>query len=75
MASGSWRQSDVRCPYFKEDNGHDLIACEGSIPGTKSKSLFYRRADFRGHMDKFCCADYWNCPLCEAIDNKYKEDE
>ena len=29
MASGSFRQVDVQCPFFMSDDGRQCIVCEG----------------------------------------------
>ena len=38
MASGSYRQVYVVCPYYVTDNGRDRIVCEGLTPRPFTRS-------------------------------------
>lgn len=72
MASGSYRQANVMCPYYRSDDGKHVIICEGILPGSVVKSFFYRKTDYTLQMDKFCCCKtYWSCEICQANNNKY----
>lgn len=35
---GSYKQVNVKCPYYRSDNGRDRIICEGLLPVTKTTS-------------------------------------
>lgn len=74
MASGSFLQVDVKCPYYQSDNGRDRIICEGIIPGTNTQSFYYMGLEFKKHMQIFCTDRYWNCEICQALDQKYEEE-
>lgn len=74
MASGSYYQADVRCPYYKEDNGRNRIVCEGIIPGSVTNSFFSSRQLYKTQIKNYCCNQYWRCEICTANDDKYKED-
>lgn len=74
MSSGSYIKGSVKCPYYKADENPNKISCEGVIPGGASLTHYFtHRADYLAQLRR-CCADYWKCPLCEALDRKYMED-
>ena len=74
MPSGSFDKANVKCPYYRTDDCHNTIGCEGVIPGGVSLTHYFpHRADYRAQLRR-CCEDYWNCPLCEALDRKYMEE-
>ena len=75
MASGSYRQVYVVCPYYVTDNGKNRIVCEGLTPGGQNQTFYQKRQDFALQMELFCCGDYWRCEICAALDAKYREDE
>lgn len=75
MASGSYRQVYVVCPYYVTDNGRDRIVCEGLTPGGQNQTFYQKRQDYALQMELFCCADYWRCEICAALDAKYREEE
>ena len=75
MASGSYRQVYVVCPYYVTDNGRDRIVCEGLTPGGQNQTFYQKRQDYALQMELFCCGDYWRCEICAALDVKYREDE
>lgn len=74
MSSGSYWQVYVRCPYYTSDNGKDRIVCEGITRGASLSSFYQRRESYKQQMERFCAGDYWNCPICAALDEKYRED-
>ena len=75
MASGSYRQVYVVCPYYVTDNGRDRIVCEGLTPGGQNQTFYQKRQDYALQMELFCCGDYWRCEICAALDAKYREEE
>lgn len=67
---------DAICPFYKgisENNKYSWITCDGIITGTVTKSQFKsikkRDAHKQAFCDKFC---YEQCPVYEAINEKYK---
>lgn len=74
MPSGSFKQADVKCPYYRTDNGKNRIDCDGLIPDSVMHSYFFMRSEYKMQMSIFCCGAYWNCEICTALDNKYRED-
>ena len=75
MASGSYRQVYVVCPYYVTDNGRDRIVCEGLTSGGQNQTFYQKRQDYALQMELFCCADYWRCKICAALYAKYREDD
>ena len=54
MPDGSWKQSDVLCPFYKDDNAKmRSISCEGVFHRTLIVSKFRRQeAVLRGLLQK-----------------------
>lgn len=75
MASGSYIQVYVQCPFYHGDNGESWIICEGLIPGTQLHSSFPRKSDYRLQIEVFCCDRYRNCEVYTALLKKYEEEE
>lgn len=73
MSSGSWRQADVGCPFYRHDDGKRVITCEGLIPQSDTKSRFESRAAQQRHMDAYCCGRYICCEIYRALMDKYEE--
>lgn len=70
MPSGSYRQTDVRCPFYRYDtegNGRGYITCEGIIPGSASCRSFLPKADYHRQMKVFCCLHYDRCEIYRAV--------
>lgn len=74
MSSGSFKQADVRCPYYIYDDGKHNIICEGIIPDTTTRHHFRYKKDRELQLAIFCSEAYWRCEHCIALDDKYKED-
>lgn len=74
MPSGSYIQANVKCPYYKHDNGKDRIVCEGLVPSTLIQSSFRCKRDFMQQIKTYCCGCYWRCEICTALDAKYEEE-
>lgn len=53
MASGSYMQAAVVCPFYCSDDGHRKIVCEGLVPGTKLHGVFRRKHDYDVQMRTF----------------------
>ena len=74
MPEGSYWKSRVKCPYYRNDNGKNVIECEGLTPGAHMKSIYRRQKSFLCQIEKFCSERYWCCEICEALDTiKYKD--
>lgn len=73
MSSGSYLQVYVRCPFYLTDNGKDSIGCEGLLAGANIRNYFRRNSDFLNQMNVFCCGNYEDCPLHQALMLKYED--
>lgn len=74
MASGSYKQADVVCPYYRFDDGGKRISCEGLIKNTVVINRFTRKSKMATHIDMICSSmDYAKlCPVAAALEKKYE---
>lgn len=76
MATGSFRQVEVQCPFYKMDDGRRKISCEGPIDDSRITLTYGQRKDFECQITVFCCKHYKNCEVYRMIVNaKYEEEE
>lgn len=73
MSSGSFLQVDVRCPFYKYDDGRRRIACEGLVEDSSLALIYKKRTDFRIQITHFCCSQYEMCELYEILKRKYED--
>ena len=73
MPSGSFRQADIRCPYYKWDNGKNRISCEGIIPDSQIQNR--RPTDLAAQVRIFCTGCYEKCEVAAVLEQRYKEEE
>lgn len=75
MASGSYRQVDVRCPFYKSDDGRGRITCEGLIDQSSLTLSYRQRGDYEIQIGVFCSGCYDRCEVYRMLmENKYEED-
>ena len=74
MSSGSYRQADVRCPFYKFDDGAKRITCEGLIDESSLALIYRRKRDYEAQIMNFCCEHYGNCEIYRMLMDKYEED-
>lgn len=74
MATGSFLQVYVECPFYKEDDARRRISCEGIVDDSKITISFLRKRDFDIQMNTFCCEHYKKCEIYRMLMEKYKED-
>ena len=73
MPSGSYRQVEVKCPFYKYDDGKRRIVCEGAFTGDDSlASIFRYKERYDVQMDKHCCHDYTRCGIYQMLLKKYE---
>ena len=72
MASGSYMQVYVTCPYYRTDDGQRKITCEGIIPDTSDTVRFENGEQCRRHLLVFCAARPQNCERYIAIKKTYE---
>lgn len=71
MSSGSFWQTEVRCPFYRHDDGRNRITCEGIVDDSSLALHFFKRLDFHKQMEVFCTGKYENCEICRML-NEYK---
>lgn len=75
MSSGSYKQVDVECPFYKYDDGKRRIVCEGVEDIEDSVALIYReKLRYEKQMNIFCCGEYAKCEVYRMLMEKYRED-
>lgn len=74
MPSGSYRQIDVQCPFFKYDDGYRRITCEGLIDNSSLALIYGKKQDYEIQMDTFCCNHYTRCEVYKMLMAKYEEE-
>lgn len=75
MPSGSYKQIDVKCPFYKYDDGKMRITCEGLVDRSSLALIYQNKADFEGQIDIFCCEHYMKCEVYRMLmAAKYEED-
>ena len=45
MPSGSYKQADVQCPFYRYDDGRRRITCEGIVDGCSLALIYIRRVE------------------------------
>lgn len=74
MASGSYNQVDVQCPFYKEDDGYKDIACEGVGDAIKLIQRYRYKSQFTKQMEVFCARHYQKCEVYRILmEMKYAE--
>lgn len=74
MASGSYIQVDVLCPFYRSDtNRPTAIQCEGVESSNKLSLRFKNIADKKEYMGRFCTTcDYDRCRVFRAVYEQYR---
>lgn len=74
MPSGSFKQVDVLCPFYKYDDGKRRITCEGIIDHSSLVLVYRKRCDYDMQIGAFCCEHYQKCEVYRMLMQKYEED-
>ena len=74
MPSGSFRQVDVQCPFYQNDDGKQRILCEGVFPRSTLRITFRENDDFVKHIETCCCNRYTKCPVYLMLWDKWEEE-
>lgn len=74
MPSGSFKQVDVQCPFYKYDDGRRRITCEGLIDKSSIALIYLTRRDYDIQLTTFCCEHYKKCEVYKMLMDKYKEE-
>lgn len=72
MASGSYWQAYVVCPYYLSDDGKRSVDCEGVTDSSRVRMCFRTQADFEKYMGHYCCRHYGDCGISRAIHATYE---
>ena len=75
MPSGSFKQVDVQCPFYKYDDGRRRITCEGLIDKSSIALIYLTRGDYDTQLTAFCCEHYKKCEVYRMLMQKYNEEE
>ena len=76
MSSGSYKQIEVQCPFYKYDDGKQRITCEGLVDNSSLALIYQKRRDYETQMCVFCCEHYKRCEVYRMImEAKYDEEE
>lgn len=73
--SGSFKQVDVRCPFYKYDDGRRRITCEGIVDKSSIAMIYITRTDFDIQLLSYCCKHYEKCEIYRVLMDKYEEDK
>ena len=74
MPSGTFKQIEVGCPFYKYDDVRGRITCEGLVPDSSLALIFHRREDYCTQLEVFCCKHYKNCEVYRMLMEKYEEE-
>ena len=76
MPSGSYKQIEVQCPFYKYDDGKQRITCEGLVDNSSLALIYRNRSDYETQINVFCCAHYKKCEVYRMLMSaKYDEED
>lgn len=76
MSSGSYKQIEVQCPFYKYDDGKQRITCEGLVDNSSLALIYQKRRDYETQISVFCCEHYKRCEVYRMLmEAKYDEEE
>lgn len=74
MSSGSYKQVDVVCPFYKHDDGKRRIVCEGLVDSGNISLIYIDKLDYERQISVFCCENYEKCVIYQALlKSKYSD--
>lgn len=74
MPSGSYKQIEVQCPFYKYDHAR-RITCEGLVDRSNLTLSYQNIKDYELQMNVFCCEHYKKCEVYRMLmEAKYEED-
>jgi hypothetical protein len=74
MPSGSFRQIDVQCPFYKHDDGKRRITCEGLVDRSSLSLTYLSKKDYEIQIETFCCKHFDRCEVYRMLMEKYEEE-
>lgn len=72
--SGSFKQADVQCPFYKHDDGWRRITCEGLVDKSSISLGYMKKSDYDNQFEVFCCQHYKKCEIYRMLMEKYEEE-
>ncbi len=72
--STSWKDTDVRCPFFRQryaGSGGCRILCDGITEGGCLSHRFRDRAQMELHLSQFCEGSYIRCEIHAMLQRIY----
>ena len=69
----SWNAFYVGCPFYKSDDSHRRIVCEGICDRCSVELTFQCEQDFKIQMETFCKCHFDRCEAYRAAMVKYEE--
>lgn len=72
MASGSYHQVNVECPFYQRDDGEHRITCEGVLDNS-TLTMGLKRRDFDMYIREYCSKRYICCEVYRMLMDKYEE--
>ena len=69
----SWNAFYVSCPFYKSDDSHRRIVCEGICDRCSVELTFQCEQDFKIQMETFCKCHFDRCEAYRAAMVKYEE--
>lgn len=76
MSSGSYKQIEVQCPFYRYDDGKQRITCEGLVDNSSLALIYQKRRDYETQISVFCCEHYKRCEVYRMLmEAKYDEEE
>lgn len=74
MPSGSYKQIEVQCPFYKYDDGKRRITCEGLVDDSSLALIYQRKSDYETQINVFCCKHYEKCEVYSILVAKYEDE-
>ena len=75
MPSGSYKQIEVQCPFYKYDHAR-RITCEGLVDDSTLSLSYMRIKDYETQLSVFCCEHYKKCEVYTMLmAAKYDEED
>ena len=68
----SWNAFYVGCPFYKSDDSHRRIVCEGICDRCSVELTFQCEQDFKIQMETFCKNHFQRCEVYRVAMVKYE---
>lgn len=69
---GSFKQTNVQCPFYDTDDGKSEIVCEGLVENSCIAQRYKHKEDWELQMQVFCQKRYVNCEIYRMLIEKYE---